>query len=86
MGQDCEITDDKRRQVLETIQIFRQQWERAEVQCLTADRDRRIELMQRDPQVEAEIQERATETINKAVEDLLAIELPEGTVVDEEQK
>lgn len=42
--------------------------------------------MQRDPQVEAEIQERATETINKSVEDLLAIELPEGTVVDEEQK
>ena len=86
MGQDCEITDDNRRAVLETINIFRAQWERAEVQCLTADRDRRIELMSRDPQIEAEIQERATETISKAVEDLLAIEVPEGTVVDEEQK
>jgi len=86
MGQDCEISDERRRAVLETITIFKAQWERAEVQCLTADRDRRIELMSRDPQIEAEIQEKATETISKVVEDLLAIEVPEGTVVDEEQK
>jgi len=55
MGQDCEISEDKRRAVLETINIFRAQWERSEVMCLTHDRDRRIELMSRDPQIEAEI-------------------------------
>jgi len=89
MGQDCEIEDAARRQVLETVQIFKEQWERAEVQCLTQDRDRRIELMSRDPQVEADLQEKVAEVINKAVEDVLNVEQPEqpeGKVVDEEQK
>jgi hypothetical protein len=89
MGQDREIDDDARRQVLQTVQTFREQWERAEVECLTADRDCRIELMSRDPQVEADLQEKITEVINKAVEDVLNVEQPEqpeGKVVDEEQK
>jgi len=85
MGQDCEISNEQRRQVLETISIFREQWERAEVQCLTQDRDRRIELAQRDPSIETELNEKVTEIIGKAVEDLLAIEQPEGVEPKDEE-
>lgn len=74
MGQDREIPDEHRREVLKTIKIFIEQWERAETECLTHDRDTRIELMSRDTQIESDLQEKVTEIINKAVEDLLAIE------------
>lgn len=88
MGQDCEISEDKRREILECVQVFREQWERAEVQCLTQDRDRRIELLNRDPAIEQELQERVTEIVNKAVEDVLNVEKPEESEppkpVDEE--
>lgn len=63
MGQDCELTDDQRRFVLQTVQVFREQWERAEVQCLTKDRDLKIELLARDPQLEADLQEKIGEII-----------------------
>jgi len=87
MGQDCEIPEENRRAVLETVQIFREQWERAEVECLTQDRDRRIELMNRDPAIETELQDKISEVINKAVEDVLNVEPVEGAPpVDEEQK
>jgi len=54
---------------LQTVQVFRQQWERAEVSCLTADRNRRIELFHKDPQIEFDLNEKVSEIIAKAVED-----------------
>lgn len=71
--------------MLKTVQVFREQWERAEVQCLTKDRDLRIELLNRDPQIETDLQDKVSEVINKAVEDVLAVEVPEDAPVPEEE-
>lgn len=82
MGQDCEISDDLRRFVLQTVQVFKEQWERAERENLTQDRDCRIEIINRDPQLEIENKEKVDEVIQKAVEEMLAVEEPaEGAVV-----
>lgn len=82
MGQDCEISDEHRRFVLKTVQAFREQWERAEEECLTQDRDRKIELINRDPQIELDLKEKVEELVAQAVEKALAVEEPaEGVVV-----
>jgi hypothetical protein len=87
MGQDREIPDDVRRQVLETVRVFVQHWQRAEQECLTQDRDARIAVMTRDPEAEAAQNERVNEIINKAVEELLAVEQPEDAPpIDEEYR
>lgn len=58
MGQDREFSEDQRRFVLQTVMWFKQAWERAEYNNLTADRDRKIAYKERD--VQAEIEENAT--------------------------
>jgi len=42
MGQDRAFTDEQKRFVLKVIQLFRENWERAEKASLVADRDRKI--------------------------------------------
>ena len=49
MGQDREFTEEQRRFVLTVVQAFKNNWERAEIACLTADRGHRIELLHKDP-------------------------------------
>jgi hypothetical protein len=48
MGQDREFSEDQRRFVLQTVMWFKQAWERAEYNNLTADRDRKIAYKERD--------------------------------------
>lgn len=45
LGQDREFSDNQKRFVLEVIQAFKKNWERAEIESLTADRDRKIERL-----------------------------------------
>jgi len=40
---------------LETIQIYQKNWERAERELLTQDRDRKIEILNREPSVEQDL-------------------------------
>ncbi len=68
------------------MQQFKIDWERAETECLTLDRDLRIEIMNRDPNLETEIREKVDELIQKAAEDFMTAEVPPETVVDEEVK
>ena len=63
MGQDRELTEEQRRFILQTALAYKTQWERAEVQCLTMDRDRRIALSNKDPQVEIDLQEKVSEML-----------------------
>ena len=42
MGQDCEISEQHRRWVLNTIRTYCAEWERSERENLTMDRDRRV--------------------------------------------
>ena len=43
MGQDCEITDDKKRFVLNTLKTFSSAWQESEYRSLNADCDRKIQ-------------------------------------------
>ena len=57
MGQDREFTDQEKRFALETVQRYIEIWEKSEQDNLTADRDRRIELVSgeaADPEQDAE--------------------------------
>lgn len=54
MGQDRTFTDDQKRFVLNTVQAFKANWERAEKASLSADRDRKIAILQKDPAIEQE--------------------------------
>ena len=57
MGQDREFTEQEKRFALETVQRYIQIWEKSEQDNLTADRDRRIELLageSGDPEQDAE--------------------------------
>jgi hypothetical protein len=43
--------------------VFREQWERAERENLTKDRDFRIALLNRDPQIEIDIKDKVDEIV-----------------------
>lgn len=84
MGQDRELTADQRRFILTTARAYKNQWERAETQCLTMDRDRRIDLINKDPQVEIDLQEKVSETLQKVVDDKWATESQGEVPVDQQ--
>eukprot|EP00347_Sterkiella_histriomuscorum_P009020 403342835 len=48
LGQDRQFTDDERRFALETVLNFKNIWERTEVENLTRDRNRKLEIMELD--------------------------------------
>lgn len=48
LGQDRELTEDQRRFALETVLNFKNIWERTEIENLTRDRNRKLELMELD--------------------------------------
>lgn len=54
MGQDRPFTDEQKRFVLNVVQKFRENWERAEKASLVADRDAKIASMQKEPAIEQE--------------------------------
>lgn len=45
LGQDRQFSDDEKRFTLETIKAYREAWEAREIASLTADRDRKLALM-----------------------------------------
>lgn len=57
MGQDRVFSDEEKRFALETVKKYIEIWEKSEADNLTADRDRRIELLGGeggDPEQDAE--------------------------------
>lgn len=50
MGQDREITDEQKKFTLETVERFIEIWEQEERVALEADRDRRLEALETDPE------------------------------------
>ena len=48
LGQDRELSEKERRLALETVQNFKKIWEQTEVENLTRDRNRKIEIMEID--------------------------------------
>ena len=57
LGQDRQFSDDEKRFVLETVTAYRECWEKQEEYCLTADRDRKLELMGIEVEEGAEAEE-----------------------------
>lgn len=45
LGQDRKFSDDEKRFSLETVQAYKEAWEAQEIASLTADRDRKLEMM-----------------------------------------
>lgn len=54
LGQDTEFTAEQKRFTLNTIRKFRESWERSEERALHADKEKRLDLLARDMQVEAD--------------------------------
>ena len=50
MGQDRELTDEQKRFALTTVKLYKEIWEKQEIACLTKDRDRKLELLNVDPE------------------------------------
>lgn len=50
MGQDREITDEQKQFTLETVERYIEIWEKEERVALEADRDRRLEALEVDPE------------------------------------
>ena len=59
LGQDRQFSNDQKRFTLQTILSYTEAWEAQEVTSLTADRDRKLELLrvEKDENGEAESQQ-----------------------------
>jgi len=59
LGQDRQFSNDQKRFTLQTILSYKEAWEAQEVASLTADRDRKLELLrvEKDENGEAESQQ-----------------------------
>lgn len=84
MGQDRQFSDDQKRFTLQAVQAFKQNWERAEMACLMQDRDKKIEVLARDPALEQETTATTLEQIERTADEKLQEEGKEFE--DEEQK
>ena len=64
LGQDREFTDEQKRFALNTVKAFKEIWEKQEITSLTRDRDRKLELLNMDPELAQQKEDEYTADIN----------------------
>ncbi len=72
MGQDCELSAEKKRFVLTTLRAFTKAWEESEQRALLADCERKIEQLRTDPAADAELQQSIAEEVERQIEEAVA--------------
>ena len=72
LGQDRQFSDDEKRFTLETVMAYKDAWEKQEVASLTADRDRKLALL--NPPVEGEgigeVEQQQEKEVTEAMESI----------------
>lgn len=71
LGQDRELSEVDRRLALETVQNFKRIWEQTEVENLTRDRNRKIEIMEIDREFLDHESQKLLEEEDKHIEEVL---------------
>ena len=74
LGQDREFSDDQKRFTLTTVKTYKEIWEKQEVASLTKDRDRKLELMNMDPELIQAQEENNNQEINDRMETMMVNE------------